>query len=252
MGEEDIQRRGAPPSLAARYENLRLVGEGGMGIVYQGTDPRLGRTVALKVLKGDDPSLRRRFIAEAKAQARIQHPHVCRVYEAGQADGEPFIAMQFIDGEPLSRMGGRLTVEQQVKLMQEVSAAVHEAHRLGMIHRDIKPANILVETREDGTRKPYIMDFGLVRQVEDRGETQSGAVLGTPAYMPPEQAMGEVRALDRRSDVYSLGATLHDVLAGRPPFVSDSPWNLLMMLANEDAPQLGAVKKGVPRISRRS
>ncbi|MDI1433021.1 protein kinase domain-containing protein [Polyangium sorediatum] len=240
------ERRHVPRALAERYEDIRFLGEGGMGTVYGAMDPRLGRRVALKLLKGDDPELWRRFLGEARAQARIQHEHVCRVYEAGQADGEPYIAMQYIDGEPLSKRAEKLTLEQSVKLMQEVSAAVHEAHRLGVIHRDIKPGNILVEAREDGSLKPYVMDFGLAREVSDRGETRTGAVLGTPAYMPPEQAKGDVRAMDRRSDVYSLGATLYDVIAGRPPFVADHAWNLLMAVAYEEAPPLGTVKKGVP------
>ncbi|WP_224241400.1 serine/threonine-protein kinase [Hyalangium gracile] len=241
------QRRPLPPSLVERYEDIRLAGEGAVGIVYRAVDPRLGRTIALKLLKGNNPALGRRFIAEARAQARIQHEHVCRVYEAGQADGEPYIVMQFIDGEPLSRIRERLTLEQQVKLLMEVSSAVHEAHRLGMIHRDIKPGNILVEQREDGTWKPYVVDFGLVRQLEDQGQTQTGEVIGTPAYMSPEQALGEVHGLDRRTDVYSLGATLYDVIAGRPPFVSDHPWKLLAMVTLEDVPLLGAVKPGVPK-----
>lgn len=239
------KRRDAPRALLERYEDVRFVGEGGMGTVYRGMDPRLGRIVALKLLKGDDPELGRRFIAEARAQAKIQHEHVCRVYEAGEADGEPFIAMQYIDGEPLSKMAERLTVEQCVKVMREIAAAVHEAHRLGMIHRDIKPANVLIERREDGTLKPYIVDFGLAREVEERGQTRTGAIVGTPAYMPPEQARGDVRAMDRRSDVYSLGATLYDVIAGRPPFAAEHPWKLLLMVAYEEAPPLGKVKKGV-------
>ncbi|MDI1481867.1 serine/threonine-protein kinase [Polyangium sp. y55x31] len=240
------ERRGVPPSLSERYQDITFVGEGGMGTVYRAMDPRLGRTVALKLLKGDDPELWRRFLGEARAQARIQHEHVCRVYEAGQADGEPYIAMQFIDGEPLSRWKDRLTVEQRVKLMCEIAAAVHEAHRLGIIHRDIKPGNILVEKREDGSLKPYIMDFGLAREVSDRGQTRTGAVVGTPAYMPPEQAKGDVRAMDRRSDVFSLGATLYDLIVGHPPFVAEHPWKLLMMVAYEDAPTIGRVQKGVP------
>lgn len=236
-----------PPTLAARYEGLQLAGEGAMGTVYRAVDPRLGRTVALKLLKGNEPSLGKRFLSEARAQARIQHEHVCRVYEVGEADGEPYIVMQFIDGEPLARLGGRLTLEQQVKLLQDVAWAVHEAHRLGMIHRDLKPGNILVEQREDGTWKPYVVDFGLVRQVEEHGQTQTGEVLGTPAYMSPEQANGDVRQLDRRADVYSLGATLYDVIAGRPPFVADVPWKLLVMSAVEDPPPLSRVKPGVPK-----
>lgn len=241
-----LQRRSVPLALVERYLDIAFLGEGGMGTVYRAVDPRLGRTVAIKLLKGDDPELWRRFLAEARAQARIEHEHVCRVYDAGQANGEPYIVMQYIEGEPFSRMAPRLTLEQCVKVICEVSLAVHEAHRLGMIHRDIKPGNVLIEVGDDGSRKPYIMDFGLVREVEDKGETRTGAVLGTPAFMPPEQAKGDVRAMDRRSDVYSLGATLYDALAGRPPFFAEHPWKLLMMVAYEEPPTLGSVKKGVP------
>lgn len=244
---QPASRRRIPPSLAERYEDFQVAGEGAMGTVYRAVDRRLGRTVALKLLKGDAPSLSARFISEARSQARIQHEHVCRVYEAGQADGEPYIVMQFIDGEPLSKVSSRLTLEQQVKLLWQVSLAVHEAHRLGMIHRDLKPGNILVEQLEDGTWKPYVVDFGLARQVEDHGQTQTGEVLGTPQYMSPEQANGDVHELDRRTDVYSLGATLYDVIAGRPPFVSEHPWKLLVMMAMEDPPPLRTVKPGVPR-----
>lgn len=244
--ETAAPRRALPPSLAARYEDLTLLGEGGMGIVYRGFDPRLGRAVALKLIKGDDPALWRRFIQEARAQARVVHDNVCRVYEAGQADGEPYVAMQLIEGEPLSRLARALTLEQGVKLLREVAGAVHEAHRLGLIHRDLKPQNILVETAEDGSLKPYVVDFGLAREVAEQGQTVTGAILGTPAYMPPEQALGDVHALDRRGDVWSLGATLYELCAGRTPFLDENPWKLLMKVAYEDPPTLSGLKKAVP------
>lgn len=240
------ERRTVPPTLADRYEDIRFLGEGGMGTVYRGRDPRLGRSVAIKLLKTNDPDLLQRFLQEARSQAKIQHEHVCRVYDAGEADGEPFIAMQYIEGESLSKMAERMTLEQRVKIMREVSIAVHEAHRLGLIHRDLKPGNILVEVGGDGTFKPYVMDFGLAKEVADRGQTVTGAVLGTPAYMSPEQAKGDIQNLDRRSDVYSLGATLYHLLAGQPPFVAPHAWKLLMMVAFEDPPALSMVKKGLP------
>jgi predicted Ser/Thr protein kinase len=236
-----------PQALRERYQDIHFLGEGGMGSVFRAHDPRLGRAVALKLLKHDDPELWSRFLQEARAQARIQHEHVCRVYDAGEASGEPFIAMQLIDGEPLGRASDAMSLEQKVVVMRQVAAAVHEAHRLGVIHRDIKPGNILVERGEDGSFKPYVMDFGLAREVAGEGQTVTGAVLGTPAYMAPEQARGDNRSLDRRSDVYSLGATLYELLAGRPPFEGEHAWKVLIKVAHEEAPALSRVQKDIPK-----
>lgn len=235
-----------PASLRARYEDIRLLGRGGMGTVYRAIDPRLNRLVALKLLLRVDVEHFSRFLQGARAQARVQHEHVCRVYEAGEADGEPYIVMQYIDGRPLNKVKDRMTLEQKVRVIREVAAALHEAHRIGLVHRDVKPGNILVDVGEDGSWKPYVVDFGLARDVAERGQTMSGAVLGTPSFMAPEQARGEIRALDRRTDVYSLGATLYDLLAGRPPFVAEELWAVVAMVAGEEAPQLGAVMKEVP------
>lgn len=239
-------RRGVPMQLARRYEEIQFIGEGGMGTVYRARDPKLGRTVALKLLKETETQSWDRFLGEARAQARIQHEHICRVYEAGEADGEPYIAMQFIDGQSLWKIRDRLTMEQCVYLLKEVALAVHEAHRIGIIHRDLKPENILVEEHDDGSLKPWVMDFGLAREVNAQGQTQTGAVVGTVAYMPPEQARGDIRAMDRRSDVYSLGATLYALLAGRPPFIADHPWNLLLKVGYDEPTTIGKIKKGIP------
>lgn len=236
-----------PESLRARYDDIQFLGEGGMGIVYRAIDPRLNRIVALKLLKSTDTEQRKRFLVEARSQARISHEHVCRIYETGEVDGEPYIAMQFIQGEPLSHLRKRLSFEQCVYVMIDVALAVHEAHRKGVIHRDLKPANILVETRDDGTLEPWVVDFGLAREVHAQGQTKSGVVLGTIEYMPPEQAYGDIRALDRRADVYALGATLYDLVAGRTPFVDEQPWKLLLMVGDDDAPKLSTWCKEVPR-----
>ncbi|MDI1433388.1 protein kinase domain-containing protein [Polyangium sorediatum] len=239
-------RRGVPFALHAQYEDIELVGTGGMGNVFRARDKRLGRMVAIKLLKKDAPAARVSFLSEARAQARIEHENVCRVYEVGEADGEPFIAMQFIAGEPLSRAQARMTTAQKVEVMCAVASAVHEAHRQGLVHGDIKPGNILVEARPDGSFKPYVVDFGLAHEVSSWDPAARGAAMGTPAYMAPEQVTRDPRAAEPRTDVYGLGATLYDVLAGRPPYVDDDPWNIVLRLAKEDPEPLGAVVKGVP------
>jgi predicted Ser/Thr protein kinase len=236
-----------PASLRLRYDELRCIGEGSMGTVFRGWDPRLGRAVALKLLKSDAPSDTKRFLAEARAQARVSHENVCRVYDVGEADGEPYIAMELIEGASLDRAHRGMTLEQKVKVIREVAAALHEAHRLGLIHRDVKPGNIMVVTTEDGSYKPFVVDFGLARDSSRGSASTLNSIVGTPAYMSPEQAAGDSSLLDRRTDVYSLGTTLFDIIAGRTPFVSSNALTLLTRVMNEDAPALGSVRKGVPK-----
>ncbi|OJT18175.1 serine/threonine protein kinase [Archangium sp. Cb G35] len=205
-----------PVSGWERYQCVRFLGEGGMGRVFLAHDPRLNRHVALKFVRGEEPGLVQRFLSEARAQARVNHERVCKVYEVGEVQGRVYIAMQFIEGRTLSALARELSVEQKVLVLREAAEGVHEAHRVGLIHRDLKPSNIMVERAEDGTLRPYVMDFGLARDWND-GATVTGAVMGTPQYMSPEQARGEISNLDRRADVYSLGATLYSVLTGHPP-----------------------------------
>lgn len=245
-GEALITTRSLPSELLLRYEDIRPIGEGSMGTVYRARDPRHDRNVAIKLLKSDDPADTRRFMREAQSQARIQHENVCHVYEVGIADGEPYIAMELIEGEPLDILHHRMTLEEKVKVIREVAAALHEAHRLGMVHRDIKPGNIMVVLGEDGSFKPYVVDFGLARDVASAGASTQNGIVGTPAYMSPEQAEGTSALIDRRSDIYSLGATLYDIIAGRPPFVGANALTLLTQVLYEDAPALGRVRKGVP------
>lgn len=230
-----------------RYQLLSLIGRGGMGRVYRARDPRLGRFVAIKLLRHDEPELVARFLREAQAQARVEHPAICRVYEVGEACGQPFIAMQLIDGASLRERAAELTLEQKLLVIRQVALALHEAHRNGLVHRDVKPGNILLERSEEGEWRPYVVDFGLAREVEQPGNTLPGALMGTAAYMSPEQACGDLQALDRRTDVYSLGATLYELLRGVPPFSGRTDVEVLMKVVGEEPEPL---RKRLPHLPR--
>jgi len=234
-----------------RYQTVRFLGQGGMGRVFLARDRRLGRDVALKFMRGDDADLARRFVVEARAQARVSHAHVGRVYEVGEFGGRVYIAMQYIDGTPLDALAGDLTIEQKALMIRGAALGLHEAHRAGILHRDVKPANILVERLDDGELHPYVMDFGLARAPHEHAPetdaTATGTVLGTPHYMAPEQARGEVTRLDRRADVYGLGATLYRLLAGAPPISGSHPLLVLKQIEAVDPPPLRAHGVDVPK-----
>ncbi|WNG41060.1 protein kinase [Archangium violaceum] len=218
-----------------RYEFLELLGRGGMGEVYKARDRRLDRTVALKFIRGEDPDRAVRFLREARAQARIDHPNVCKVHEAGEVGGKAYIAMQLVKGQRLDQAAAGMSLPERLQVMREVAAGVHEAHRLGIIHRDLKPSNIMVERGEDGRLSPVVMDFGLAYEVtQGHGLTETGTLMGTPSYMAPEQARGELRNIDRRSDVYSLGATLYELLTGVAPFTGDTLVDILAKVLHEE------------------
>ncbi|HEX8705959.1 MAG TPA: protein kinase [Myxococcaceae bacterium] len=220
-----------------RYQAVRFLGQGGMGQVFLAYDLQLRRHVALKFVIGEDAELIRRLLAEACAQARVEHERVCQVHEVGEVQGKPYISMQFVNGVSLGQLAPTLTLEQKVVALRDAAEGVHAAHRVGLIHRDIKPSNILVERTEDGRLKPYVMDFGLAHDWRQKGTTATGAVLGTPHYMAPEQARGEVGQLDRRADVYSLGATLYTLITGQPPISGSNGLEVVNNISRVEPPR---------------
>ncbi|HNN97103.1 MAG TPA: protein kinase, partial [Pseudomonadota bacterium] len=243
---------GIPRSLQKwdRYEVQSVLGAGGMGAVYKARDPRLNRLVALKIIhpmlgQNDDTrgeGVVRRFLREARLQASLEHPHICKVYEIGElptADGEasyPYICMQLIAGRPLHRAQDDMSLFEKVRVIQQVAEALHSAHKQGLIHRDIKPSNIMVERTPDGKFHPYVMDFGLARETSG-DQSRTGIIEGTPRYMAPEQARGDTKHLDRRTDVYALGVTLYELLAQKPPYAATGDMDtLLAVIAAEPTP----------------
>jgi eukaryotic-like serine/threonine-protein kinase len=210
--------------LGGRYEVEEELGRGGMAKVYRGTDTVLGRPVAVKILAPqftDDPSFVDRFRREAQAAARLNHPNLVSVYDTGSDDGVHFIVMEYVEGRTLADYlagGGRIMPQRAIEIAEAVSQALTAAHAQGVIHRDIKPGNIMITPSGD----VKVADFGIARVIAG-AETiaQTAAVLGTAAYLSPEQAQGQ--PVDQRSDLYSLGCVLYEMVAGRPPFTGDSP-----------------------------
>jgi WD40 repeat protein/predicted Ser/Thr protein kinase len=232
-----------------RYRVVRMLGEGGMGAVYEAEQDSPRRSVALKVVRAGvaSPALLKRLTQEAQILARLHHPGIAQVYEAGLADdGQPFFAMEFIRGLPLDEYVNRhgLDLIARVGLVARVCDAVQHAHDQGVIHRDLKPANILVEE----TGGPKVLDFGVARAtdadlVTAAGLTRTGQLLGTPNYMSPEQVTAEPRAIDRRSDVYALGVILFELAAHRLPYrLEDQPLGeAVRLLLEQDPPRLGSL-----------
>jgi serine/threonine-protein kinase len=208
------------PESIARFRIQSVLGRGGMGEVYKATDPTLQRTVAVKTIRPDidRPEYLERMMREAQACARLSHPNIVTIFEAGRADGVVFIAMEYLEGENLAETLEHkpLTYEEKLHILIDVLEALQHAHTLGVVHRDIKPSNIHVTPH--GAVK--LMDFGLARVLTAETLTASGSVLGTPHYASPEQLRGET--VDRRTDIYSVGVTAYEMLAGRRPFEPDN------------------------------
>jgi tetratricopeptide (TPR) repeat protein/predicted Ser/Thr protein kinase len=241
-----------PPTHIGSYRVLRVLGEGGMGVIYEAEQEQPRRTVALKVIKPGmtSPELLRRFEQESRALARLQHPTIAQIYEAGTADTgfgpQPYFAMELIHGRSLREYAEehRLNTGQRLVLMIRICEAVQHAHQRGLIHRDLKPGNILV----DETGQPKILDFGVARvtdsDVESTRQTDLGQLVGTLAYMSPEQALGDPLEVDTRSDVYALGVILYELLAGRLPYdLSRKTHEAARTIQEEDPTPLSSISR---------
>ena len=254
------QQPGGGPRVGGRYELGELLGRGGMAEVRKGTDVRLGRVVAVKRLRTDlasDPTFQARFRREAQSSASLNHPAIVSVYDTGEevgteADGpgshgvpQPYIVMEYVAGRTLReilREGRKILPERALEITSGVLAALDYSHRAGIVHRDIKPANVMLTPSGD----VKVMDFGIARALADASSTmtQTAAVVGTAQYLSPEQARGET--VDSRSDVYSTGCLLYELLTGRPPFVGDSPVSVAYQHVREQAPPPSSIDEDLP------
>jgi HAMP domain-containing protein/predicted Ser/Thr protein kinase len=237
--------------FAGRYEILATIGKGGMGVVYRANDRKLDDVVALKVLRPDvlkdDPTHIERFKQEIKLARKITHRNVLRTHDFGDADGTPYISMEFLEGvtlKDLIKSKGALPVGVGLRIAKQICAGLEAAHRQGVIHRDIKPQNMLI-IPETGEVK--IMDFGIARGAEIKGQsglTSDGTVMGTPDYMPPEQAQG--RPVDFRSDIYALGVVLYEIFTGKLPFSGDTAMQVVMNHIQKAPPRPRSVNPSLP------
>jgi uncharacterized protein (DUF433 family) len=239
----------APGGTLAGYELLGELGRGGMGVVYKAKHLALKRLVALKmILAGEYAGAETlaRFRAEAEAVAALQHPGIVQIFEVGEHDGRAFFALEYCDGGSLARRldAKPWPVRKAAELVAELAGAVHAAHEGGVVHRDLKPDNVLLTG--DGLVK--IGDFGLAKRLEaGEGNTRTGEIMGTPSYMAPEQAAGRAKEVGRAADVYSLGAILYRLLAGRPPFAGATTLDVLAQVLSDEPPPLRRINRAVPR-----
>ncbi len=261
-GTEVFSSGSAVGTWIGDYQLQKELGRGGMGVVYRAWQQNLQRTVALKMIPNAAFASTQDFArlrAEALAAARLSHPNIVPVYEVGEFGGQPWFSMQFIEGQTLSQRlaNGPMPARDAVMLLLPIVEAIGAAHRAGVLHRDLKPSNILINSA--GT--PFVTDFGLAKRVPRDDEslnlrsggsvtaeaslTQSGAILGTPAWMSPEQAAGQTDSIDIATDIYSLGAVLYAMLTGRPPFQAASPLDTLLMVLEQDPPAIRLLNPAV-------
>src|SRR5579863_5815007 len=232
--------------IGDRYEILQLLGQGGMGAVYKVRDKELDRIVALKLIRPEfagNPEILRRFKQELILARQVTHKNVIRIFDLGMADGRKFITMDYVEGRDLKSVlveRGKLPPDEAVPIIQQVCRGLEAAHTEGVVHRDLKPQNIMVDA--DG--RVWVMDFGLARSMETVGITRTGALMGTPDYMSPEQARGE--KVDARSDLFSLGIIFYEMLTGRLPFQAETMMATLLKRVQEKAIPPIALDPAIP------
>ncbi len=235
-----------------RYQLLEEIGSGAMAKVFKAFDPDIQRTLAVKVLHSErciDSDYRTRFLREAKAAGNLSHNNIVTIYDVGEAAGRPYIAMEFLDGIPLDRLiksQRHFTLPEVVKIMVQLTRALIYAHDHGIVHRDIKPSNILYAATDPGDSALCITDFGIAH-IEDANltlQTEHGELLGTPHYMSPEQILG--RPVDGRSDLFSLGVVLYELLTGRKPFKADTIAALMFRIVTDDPAPISSLKMDIP------
>jgi serine/threonine protein kinase len=237
-----------PGRRVADYELLEELGRGGMGVVYKARQTKLHRVVALKMILAGEHAAEAdlaRFQTEAEAVARLQHPHIVQIYEVGAHDGQPFLSLEFCPGGSLEKKlrENPLPAREAATLVERLARGMAAAHQQGVIHRDLKPANVLLAA--DGT--PKITDFGLARKLDEAGQTASGAIVGTPSYMAPEQAAGTGKGVGPAADVYALGAVLYELLTGRPPFKGPTTLDTVRQVLTDEPVPPGRLQPKTPR-----
>lgn len=244
--------------LPKQYTVIGKIRSGGMGAIYKVENRFTKQLCAIKVMRDEsakDPHLRKRFIVEAKAASMLQHPHICRTFDFGVSENHTlYLVMEYLEGISLEQKvvrDGPISLNEAISIFQQVSAALSHAHDQKVIHRDLKPDNIMLSRNTDGGTVVHIVDFGIAKMVTAPGATPSsdgltrnGALLGTPIYMSPEQAMTEV--VDQRSDIYSLGCVMYFALTGKPPFAAPSVMDILYQHVHKPPPPIDASFKVSP------
>ncbi len=237
-----VERMKDPDYCFEKFVLVDELGKGGMGVVWKAWQRDLKRWVAIKFLSADDEDELQRFWREAQTAARLSHPNIGGIFDLGETAGKHYIVMEFIDGPSVHEMG-KLNWKRAAEIFRDAALALHHAHQEGVIHRDIKPHNLMVSR----TGRTYVMDFGLAKAVRsEEGMTVPGMILGTPSFMSPEQAEGRLDRVDRRSDVYSLAASLYAAIAGKPPFPGRTPVDIMYKVVHSVPPPFRGANPDIP------